>query len=339
MVIEKDAAPSAGYRPVPAIQTSTGTSASATSSAYPPTSPLRSVPVKGQEEPPRPQPSPSRPQAAPDVESHAIPAQTERALADSAQEEYTQHPPQAHGAADIPMATAVPNHAQRMPYLGLSYLDAFLIHLFLGFFGGLHFRMGRWGLGFIYFFTVGGFGLGYIIDFVRLIPLVLEYNDKEGKLRNNESYQTLVWDSYAIAIPGLLMGMNHFYLKRWSWGVFYFFTLGAFGMGWLLDLFRMPYLVSQYMTKRDPDLPKYNLADAYVCWFPPLGLLGAHHLYLGDGGTFMLYFFTLGLFGVGWLIDGCRLSGLVDGANKRHLMNRGQVLYGQNNHVPEAIYA
>lgn len=39
--------------------------------------------------------------------------------------------------------------------------------------------------------------------------------------------------------------MHYFYLNRPAWGFLYLFTLGLLGIGWLVDLFRMPCLVSE----------------------------------------------------------------------------------------------
>lgn len=40
-------------------------------------------------------------------------------------------------------------------------------------------------------------------------------------------------------------GLHHYYLRRPAWGVAYTFTLGMFGIGWLIDAFRMPCLVAE----------------------------------------------------------------------------------------------
>ena len=39
----------------------------------------------------------------------------------------------------------------------------------------------------------------------------------------------------------------------------------------------------------------------YLCWI--FGFLGAHRFYYGKPITGTIWFFTLGLLGVGWLID------------------------------------
>ena len=47
--------------------------------------------------------------------------------------------------------------------------------------------------------------------------------------------------------------------------------------------------------------PKSRTIVLALCIF--LGLLGFHRFYVGKVGTGILYFFTLGIFGIGWIID------------------------------------
>ncbi len=47
--------------------------------------------------------------------------------------------------------------------------------------------------------------------------------------------------------------------------------------------------------------PKNKWVAFFLCMF--LGFFGAHKFYEGRIGTGILYLFTLGLFGIGWLID------------------------------------
>lgn len=47
--------------------------------------------------------------------------------------------------------------------------------------------------------------------------------------------------------------------------------------------------------------PKSRLAALLLCLF--LGFLGIHRFYVGKFGTGILWIFTGGLFGIGWLID------------------------------------
>ena len=56
---------------------------------------------------------------------------------------------------------------------------------------------------------------------------------------------------------------------------------------------------------------------AYLLWFF-LGLLGVHRFYLGHIGVGILYFFTFGGFGLGWIIDALIMPQLVHKANNPH---------------------
>ena len=117
--------------------------------------------------------------------------------------------------------------------------------------------------------------------------------------------------------PFGLLGFHHFYLNRPVWGFLYFFTFGLLGVGYVVDWFRIPILVRRANKdmKAGPDYQKH-LDDAYVLWLP-FGLLGLHHFYLNRPVWGVIYFFTFGLLGVGWLVDGCRMSCLVKDCNRR----------------------
>ncbi len=57
---------------------------------------------------------------------------------------------------------------------------------------------------------------------------------------------------------------------------------------------------------------------AYLLWFF-LGALGVHKFYLGKVGMGLLYMFTLGLFGIGLLVDLFTLAGQVDNYNALYM--------------------
>lgn len=84
-------------------------------------------------------------------------------------------------------------------------------------------------------------------------------------------------EAYIIAIPAGLIGSHHYYLRNYARGILYTLTFGLLGIGWLMDLIRMPFLVKR--ANRNIDEPgnvesklKYTW-DAYTFWFP-FGLLG-----------------------------------------------------------------
>ncbi|MFE3270018.1 MMPL family transporter [Streptomyces sp. NPDC059215] len=64
-----------------------------------------------------------------------------------------------------------------------------------------------------------------------------------------------------------------------------------------------------------PQAPKSVLA-AYVWWLF-LGLFGIHHFYLDRKNRGLLYLFTLGICGLGWLVDGVTLPRQIQSANAR----------------------
>ncbi|RUS75902.1 hypothetical protein EGW08_016335 [Elysia chlorotica] len=115
----------------------------------------------------------------------------------------------------------------------------------------------------------------------------------------------------AFSVLGLF-GAHHYYLRRTGWGVLYTLTIGLLGTGWIFDWFRLPLLLRR--TRSETEKVEKTLDDAYVLWFP-WGFLGLHHFYLGRRKWGLIYLFTVGVFGIGWLMDGIRLPFLLKAAN------------------------
>ncbi|XP_033126577.1 uncharacterized protein LOC117124454 [Anneissia japonica] len=202
-----------------------------------------------------------------------------------------------------------------------SLLDAYILLLPLGFFGAHHFYLKRTGWGFLYLFTFGLCGLGWLLDLFRMPYLVKRANHKLMNPDFPVDKSRDLGDTWIISffpITGLL-GFHHYYLGRIGWGVLYTCTVGLCGLGWVFDNIRMPLLVKRVNMKMCEDGGHadkcYKLDDVYVIAFNPFGVLGFHHFYLKRYGWGMLYLFTVGGFGVGWLVDLCRMKMLVDQKN------------------------
>lgn len=58
---------------------------------------------------------------------------------------------------------------------------------------------------------------------------------------------------------------------------------------------------NQYVVPQQMISSKNWMLALMLCIF--LGVFGVHRFYVGKVGTGILYFFTCGLFGIGWIID------------------------------------
>ncbi len=61
----------------------------------------------------------------------------------------------------------------------------------------------------------------------------------------------------------------------------------------------------------------HNLVIGYLLWI--FGFTGSHRFYFGKPITGTIWFFTLGLLGVGWLIDVLLIPGMERAANRRYI--------------------
>ncbi|MBL4834838.1 MAG: TM2 domain-containing protein [Pseudomonas sp.] len=104
---------------------------------------------------------------------------------------------------------------------------------------------------------------------------------------------------YLLWILGF-MGAHRFYYGRPITGTIWFFTLGLFLVGWIVDLFLIPSMDRSADRRFRSGPVNFNLTWVLLTF---LGIFGAHRLYMGKWITAILYFFTGGLFLLGVLYD------------------------------------
>jgi len=61
----------------------------------------------------------------------------------------------------------------------------------------------------------------------------------------------------------------------------------------------------------------HSLLIGYLCWL--FGFLGMHRFYFGKPITGTIWFFTLGLLGIGWVIDLFLIPGMLERAERRYV--------------------
>lgn len=96
------------------------------------------------------------------------------------------------------------------------------------------------------------------------------------------------------------MGAHRFYYGKPITGTIWFFTLGLFFIGWIVDLFLIPSMDAQADRRFRSGPVNFNLSWVLLTF---LGIFGAHRLYMGKWVTAIIYFFTGGLFLLGVLYD------------------------------------
>lgn len=109
------------------------------------------------------------------------------------------------------------------------------------------------------------------------------------------------------------MGAHRFYFGKPITGTLWFFTLGLLGIGWIIDAFLIPSMSAEAEFRFQVGKVDYSLAWIFLVFF---GLLGVHRMYMGKWLTGILYIFTFGLFGLGWLYDLWTLNSQVDELNR-----------------------
>jgi len=104
---------------------------------------------------------------------------------------------------------------------------------------------------------------------------------------------------YFLWIFGFL-GAHRFYFGKPLSGTVYFFTIGLFLIGWIVDLFLIPAMEEEANIRFAAGPVDYSLAWILLIF---LGLFGIHRMYMGKWVTGIIYLLTLGLFGFGYVYD------------------------------------
>jgi TM2 domain-containing membrane protein YozV len=95
-------------------------------------------------------------------------------------------------------------------------------------------------------------------------------------------------------------GSHRFYYGKPVTGTIWFFTLGLFLIGWIIDLFLIP-----SMDRLADFRYQKGELDYTVTWIllTFLGLFGIHRFYMGKWLSGLVYLLTGGIFGLGYLYD------------------------------------
>ena len=109
------------------------------------------------------------------------------------------------------------------------------------------------------------------------------------------------------------MGAHRFYYGRQITGVIWFFTLGLFFVGWIIDLFLIPAMDREADYRFAAGPIDYDLSWILLTF---LGFLGIHRFYMGKIFTGILYLLTVGLFGIGILYDFLTLNEQISDLNE-----------------------
>lgn len=111
------------------------------------------------------------------------------------------------------------------------------------------------------------------------------------------------------------IGAHRFYYGKPVSGTIYFFTLGIFFIGWIVDLFLIPVMDREADLRYTPGPIDYNIAWLLLVF---LGMFGIHRFYLGKIGTGLLYLLTFGLCGLGYIYDLWTLNDQITLINGRY---------------------
>ena len=127
----------------------------------------------------------------------------------------------------------------------------------------------------------------------------------------NDTHSKLI--GYILWVFGF-MGAHRFYYGRPVTGTIWFFTLGLFFIGWIIDLFLIPSMDNEADFRYQAGHLDYSVAWILLTF---LGIFGIHRFYMAKWGTGLIYLISGGLFGLGVLYDFWTLNGQISEINRR----------------------
>ncbi|MEM8666264.1 MAG: NINE protein [Planctomycetota bacterium] len=95
-------------------------------------------------------------------------------------------------------------------------------------------------------------------------------------------------------------GAHRFYFGKPVSGAIWFLTGGVFLIGWIIDFFLIPSMAEEANRRFRPGRIDHTVS---WCLLLLLGIFGIHRIYMGKIITGILYLFTGGLFGIGFIYD------------------------------------
>lgn len=126
----------------------------------------------------------------------------------------------------------------------------------------------------------------------------------------NNTHSMIV--GYILWIFGFI-GSHRFYFGRPVSGTIYFFTLGIFLIGWIVDLFLIPGMDRAADARYSSGTKDYTISWVLLTF---LGIFGIHRFYLGKWITGLIWLLTGGLFLIGLLYDLWTLNTQIDEVNR-----------------------
>jgi TM2 domain-containing membrane protein YozV len=134
-----------------------------------------------------------------------------------------------------------------------------------------------------------------------------------ARLRSDEAYAQThpVLVGYVFWILGFT-GAHRFYFGKPLTGALWFFTGGLLLIGWIVDLFLIPGMAEQANRRYRPGRIDYTVGWCLLILF---GLFGIHRIYMGKIWTGILYMFTGGLLGIGFVYDTLTLNEQIEELN------------------------